>query len=307
MKKIFALAIAVVMALALAVPAFAHTAQEPSDKTAEFPKVAAGSITIDGVKDAAYDNACVIDAVEQNLENWDESPCNTSAKLWACWDGAYIYVYAECNDNDIFTDHEGEASDIWSGDHLGIIIDFDNNKTSEYAYNWADNGDHIVYINIAADGDTNFFTGYHMIADDMPYYNLVATKAIIDDAAGKIIYEAKLPCPVSEVEIKDGMKVGFEVGFTNATTADEKRMGNVTWSEHGADMWKWSHCCGTVTLLAEGAAAPAPAPAPEAPATPAPEAPVAPSNPSTADVSVLFYALASISAVGGVALINKRK
>ena len=329
MKKIFAIAIAIVMALALAAPAFALTELDESPVQVGIVKVAAGSVVIDGKKDAAYDATSAIFVNEQNLSSWDESPCDTNANMWVIWDGAYIYIYAECNDAEIWTDHEGDAGSIWSGDHLGIMFDFDYNRTIEYGYDYDDNGDNVVYINIAADGDSNFFTGYHLVQEGMPLYNLTQTKAIIDSDAGKIYYEAQLPVPATLVEVKDGMKVGFEVGFTNASAAGDNgnggRVGNVTISPFGSQMYRWTHPIATATLLASGEAGyfsptgeiapvdpapvdpapvdPAPAPADPAPVDPAPVAPV---NPGTADVSVIFYALASLSAVAGLA-ISKRK
>ncbi len=328
MKKIFALAIAIVMALALAVPAFAEYGEmEPSDAKVYFPKIE-GTITIDGVKDAAYDICPVIIAEEQNVDSWSDSPLTTSGKVWAVWNGAYVYVYAELfGDDDIWTSHEGDSSiggTIWNGDHLGIIIDWDHDKVpTDEQYSYDNNGDNVSYINIAADGDKDFFQAYHLQQDGMPYYKLTSTKAIIDSDNSMIIYEAQIPCAVTEVTVADGMQVGFEVGFTNASSEKEGRVGNVSISYHGADMWKWTHACSTATLLGLGEAVPGsavqpvastpadpePAPAPvepaPAPVEPAP-APVAPSNPTTADVSVLFYALASVSAVAGLA-ISKRK
>ncbi len=328
MKKIFAIAIAIVMALALAVPAFALTELDESPVQVGIAKVAAGSVVIDGVKDAAYDVTNPIFVNEQNLDSWDESPANTNANMWVVWDGAYIYIYAVCNDNEIWIGHDGtDTGDYWNGDHLGIMFDFDYNRTIEYEYSYDDNGDNVVYVNIPATGDVNDFHGYHLNQEGMPYYSSVQTKAIIDADAGTITYEAQLPCPVTMVEISDGMKVGFEVGFTNGSIEGDDgegdRVGNVTLSPFGSKMYKWTHVCSTATLLAEGEAgyynagteavepeAPvvepeAPVVEPEAPVV-EPEAPVAPSNPGTADVSVLFYALASVSAVAGLA-ISKRK
>ena len=338
MKKIFALAIAIVMALALAVPAFALTELDESPVQVGIVKVDAGSIVIDGVKDAAYDATQAIFVNEQNLDSWDESPADTNANMWVVWDGAYIYIYAECADDEIWVGHDGsDTSDYWDGDHLGIMFDWDYNRTIEYEYSYDDNGDNVVYINITAIGDVNDFHGYHLVQEGMPYANLTSTKAIIDEDAGKIIYEAALPVPATYLEVYEGMKVGFEVGFTNGSIEGDDgegdRVGNVTLSPFGSKMYKWTHVCSTATLLPAGESfyyvsanddatvvepeepvvepeepAVEPDVEPEVPAVEpeTPADPVAPSNPSTADVSVLFYALASLSAVAGLA-ISKRK
>ena len=313
MKKIFAIAIAIVMALALAAPAFALTELDESPVQVGIVKVPAGSVVIDGKKDAAYDATSAIFVNEQNLDSWDESPADTNANMWVIWDGAYIYIYAECTDDEIWVGHDGsDPGDYYDGDHLGIMFDFDYNRTIEYEYSYDDNGDNVVYINITAVGDVNDFCGYHLDQEGMPLYNLTQTKAIIDSDASKIYYEAQLPVPATLVEVKDGMKVGFEVGFTNGSIEGDggegDRVGNVTISPFGSKMYKWTHCIATATLLASGEAGYFSATGEIAPVDPAPvdPAPVAPVNPGTADVTAIFYALASISAVAGLA-ISKRK
>ncbi len=337
MKKIFAIAVAVAMVLSLCVASFAHTAAEPSDKTVGIRKVTPGSIVIDGEKDDVYGVEPTIKCEEQNLEDWTDSPCSTYGNAWIVWDGAFVYFYAECYDDEPYYLHEDTES-TWLRDSSAYMIDWDYNRTPEYAYSYDENGDNVCYVNLAGDG---FLIGYHLIDPSMPLYSQVQVETKDGTDTGVIVYELCIPAPVTTMDIKDGMVVGLEVQFINCSASAEKpdedpRVGAVTWSEHGNDMYRWTHCLGTATLLSEAdsvvdtpAAPVEPDPAPvepdpapvepdPAPVEPDPApvepdpAPVepdpTPSVPSapTADVSVLFYALASVSAVAGL-VISKRK
>ena len=80
MKKIFAIAVAVMMVLSLCVATFAHERMEPSDKTVDVRKVAPGSIVIDAERDDIYGEEPTILLEEQSTWAWADSPCNTSGK-----------------------------------------------------------------------------------------------------------------------------------------------------------------------------------------------------------------------------------
>ena len=214
----------------------------------ELVKTPENSVVVDGKKDDAYAHSNMIEVKEQNLDSWDESPADTEAKVWTLWDDEYLYIFGELKDSDIYTEHEGNPNSIWSGDKLDIFVDFDYNRTPEYSYSYDDNGDNVAFLAIAPDGGANFFTGYHLLQEDLPYYDLVQTSAVIDADAGLVYYEARIPLPEDHVAIEDGMKIGFEVAFTNATSEAENRVGCVSWSEHGGLIWKWSSPAGTAIL-----------------------------------------------------------
>ena len=136
MKKFLALAVALAMAISVAVPTLAETDityEEESPVVVNIPKVEPGLIAIDGVKDEAYDATTVTLVEEQNLDEWKKwgSLEDTSGKIWVVWDGAFVYIYGECHDEDLVTIHNGDNSasgPMSKGDHLGIILDWDYNR-----------------------------------------------------------------------------------------------------------------------------------------------------------------------------------
>ncbi len=88
-----------------------------------------------------------------------------------------------------------------------------------------------------------------MLDPELSYYDLVQTSAVIDPDAGMVYYEARIPVPTDLITVQDGMKVGFEVAFTNATTEAEGRVGCVSWSKYGSLIWKWTSPAGTAVLV----------------------------------------------------------
>ena len=266
MKRFLALAFALVMAISLAVPMLAETDityEDESPVVISVPKIEPGLIAIDGKKDDAYNVTSAIPVEEQNLDDWAQwgSMGDTSGKIWVVWDGSYVYTYAECVDPELLTIHGGDNETygpLFKGDHLGIIIDWDYNRefiSYDHKYSYDDYSDNISYINFAADGGKDFFQTYHLLQDGMSYFEQVSTYAYYDADAGIIYYECQIPVPYTEVEITDGMKVGYEVGFTNANSIgynrnpNDPRVGNVTLSPHGNKMWRWTNVCATAILL----------------------------------------------------------
>ena len=306
MKKYFVMVVAFIMTFAFAAPILAETELTEEDESPveiSIAKVDPGLIAIDGKKDDAYNTTSAIDVTVQSSEAFSE----TTAKIWVVWDGSFIYTYAECVDPEVLTIHGGDNSNeglMSYGDILSIIVDWDYNRefiSSEHQYSYDEFGDNVSFINIAADGGQDFFQSWHLVQEDMPYHELVSTYAYYDEDVETIYYEARIPVPHTEVEVTDGMKVGYEVAFTNANSVGlnknpkNPRVGSVSLSPFGSKMWRWTHVCATAILLgAEETDEPTDPIEPTDPVNPVeptgpvePSDPVEPDEPSTPDVPEL--------------------
>ena len=84
-------------------------------------EAAYGTVTVDGDKDAAWDNAGTI-PITINLGS------NVSANAKLLWDKDNLYVYAEIKDP-VLNNTNGDA---WEQDSLEVFIDENNGKSNSY-------------------------------------------------------------------------------------------------------------------------------------------------------------------------------
>ena len=97
MKKILSIALLIAVVATMAIAASAGSLGQKYPK-GDVALVDAGSITIDGVKDAAYANGAVIvsDTYRDYGVNGENGAVNTNYLLW---DGTYLYIFTEVKDN----------------------------------------------------------------------------------------------------------------------------------------------------------------------------------------------------------------
>jgi Domain of unknown function (DUF1083). len=269
-----------------------------SQKTMTIQRVADGSVIIDAVKDDIYNVATEQDMSEQNLTYFSSSPEDTTGKFITVYDSNYIYLYAEVSDSDIDYSN-ADSSQTWNRESIGVMLDFSYNRSENYEYSYADNGDLVCYINLSGDG---VLATYHMYASDAKtgLFDKISYKTISDDGKGKIIYEIAMPFP-SEVKVAEKLKFGMEVLATNAEGGT--RVGVISWSPDGSEMWHYSDVCGTALLgapvtaetVAETAAETA-APDTAAPVV-AETAAAAPQTGSNATIAVAVMAIAASAAI----------
>lgn len=125
MKKIitFALIISLVASMAIAVSAGSLGQKY---ERGDVLYVEPGSITIDGIKDAAYDGSATI--ISNLVDNGDTSNPNQSMTTTrVLWDGEYIYFFSEVKDNTSFIPplpHLLTQSE--NADSLEYIVTYDN-------------------------------------------------------------------------------------------------------------------------------------------------------------------------------------
>lgn len=275
-----------------------------SDKVLEIPCVADGTITVDGKMDDAYALCAVQSIAEQDLHYLPDNPQNATGQFWACYDSSYLYLFVEVTDENIDYSNT-DTSAVTSREAIGIMLDFDYNRSENYAYSYANNKDRVGYLNLSGDGYT---ASYHIYANDLdgadPYYglyDLITFDTVSDTKDGRILYEVALPFP-EDMTLEAGTKIGLELLINNAENGG--RVGAATWSSVGHDMWRYSDVCGTVILGAPVAAEPETT---EAETVSDTEAVVETTTaPATADAGVTA-AVAAIVAAAGYTAAKKRK
>lgn len=247
MKKALIVVLSALLVSAMAIPALASDPE--STNTANAVKVANDSITIDAVKDDLYDTGAHITIAEQNLDYFPASLEDSNGEAWIVFDDNYIYVYVDIYDEEIDYSN-ADPSQTWNRESIGICIDFDYNRSVDYEYSYADNGDHVAYVNLSGDG---VLVTYHMYTVDA-LLNAVKFSTVSKTDDNHILYEVACPIPGEDygVSIVDGQKVGFEICAPNAYAGS--RNGNISWSPSGTEMWHYLHVMGTLVLGGTSAA-----------------------------------------------------
>lgn len=265
-----------------------------STKVMNVPRVPDGLIVIDAEKDDLYSHAEEQQLVEQNFEYFPMSPGNTNGVFYTLYDSNYIYLYVDVTDPDIDYSH-ATPEETWNRESIGVILDFSYIREEAYEYSYANSGDLICYINLSGDGT---MVTYHMYATDADtgLYDKIKFATVADTGNGHILYELAMPIP-EQVDVSEGLKFGFEITACNAELGS--RVGVVTWSPEGSEMWHYTDVCGTAIF---GAAVVVETPEPETEAEPktAAEAPVetvdTPPSPATGNITIAISIIAAASA-----------
>ncbi|MBQ2279305.1 MAG: hypothetical protein II333_12105, partial [Clostridia bacterium] len=234
MKKFLSAALA-----ALLLAASAGTAVYAADVPAG--EAVKGTPTIDGKIDDLWASAPVynIDRVKDGRDTGLKSTFS------AMWDDSALYVLIIAEDSD--HSFEGGAS---VGDGMEIYMDFNNAKTMAY-----DDDAQAYFAMCANDAATLSYDG-------SPY-----GKMVLEDAAsvamttedGRYIYEAKILDEAMEVELAEGMTIGFDIQVNDQVSGETSRSGAYGWSDDINKAWESPEVFGNLTLTAGGAAAAAPA------------------------------------------------
>lgn len=288
-----------------------------SKVTMTVPRVADGAITIDGEMDDIYSECTTQDIAIQDFDNFTFNPESLYGKFWACYDSNYFYLYVDATEEFTIDYESTDVTNIVSHDALGMMLDFDYNRDTEYAYSYADNGDRVGYVNLSGDG---YMATYHIYSQDLAaddtysdLYDKIQFATVPSTDDNHILFEVALPIPADQ-DLTAGIKIGLGVLLNNAEFGGE-RVGQALWTPEGGEMWRWSDACGTV-VLGELVGAVEEAPVEEAPAeevveTPVEDAPVveevveAPVEeavaPATADLLFAPIAAVLLAAAGFVA------
>ena len=120
MKKLLSLVISAVLALSAGI---AVSASDIGECKGEVPKIDTGIITVDGVKDSAYEKGLKVD-INQFNAGAETGTYGIAYMLWA--DGSY-YLLVEVHDADVQQPTaDAQANTPWTTDSVEIFFDFGN-------------------------------------------------------------------------------------------------------------------------------------------------------------------------------------
>ena len=286
-KSILSTMVVLALVLGMAVSSFAATFTAAYATTAPV---------IDGEIDAIWETTEAIYTNGDFDSDWYEGCASGSVRI--LWDETALYFLAEIQD---FTPVPMEVP---YNDFVNLWVSEFNTRADSYE---ADIGDYLFCI--CSNGMTGIEMGDLYIDNAAPYQASLSAAKRNDSG---YVAEVMIPyCSLSESDAVAGHVIGFVMSVDDDWNSDGERdcyTPTMTAREAGIydDETYWSDTASMaeVEFLA-GEKAEEPAVDPEEPAVD-PEEP-SDDNPGTADVTAIFYALASLSAVGGVALIGKRK
>ncbi len=306
MKKLFSAILAgLLMATTVA-------ASDIGEQKGIVPQIAEGIIQVDGVKDAAYDEALVVDINQYLIGDEDNA---ATAKAYMLWAKGAFYFLAEVKDADVvIPTSEVQNDKPWETDSVEMFFDFGNEHADLVQQFRVDCSGFPSYY---SEGGVDSAYGPELAA---PYFDGYAVT--LTDAG----YNVEMYVNLEKYGLAEGQSIGLNLQVndmlsthTSGGTDNQRNMvsslGAGSWDADFYDYVTLGAMLDIQAPVEEPAAEPeAPAAEPEAPAA-EPEAPaaepevVAPAPvvvaPQTFDAGIIA-AVSAIIALAGVALNKKR-
>ena len=191
MKKIFSLALVVLMLAALAVPAFAA---EKGTSYGNVPKTSE-AIKVDGKMDDIYKKGLVVKSLTKDINGKDAAASFTTYLLWNGKDT--IYCYADIVDPTYFDySKAAKAPSAWNTDSLELFLDYSNKVARTRDQYRIDNAGVATYY------DTKTYTGKDAAPFGFQGYAMTKT------AKG---YAVEFQIKAYKEAIAGDMKIGFHL------------------------------------------------------------------------------------------------
>lgn len=321
MKKLFALSVVVAIVITMAVPSFAGSLGTYYGEVPYCPE----EIVIDSVQDEAYIKYNALKVLIDYIPS-DEFNTGIHGTAYLLWSDGYLYTWIQVDDPEVCSpDPAKQVSSPWQTDCVEFFIDHTNESYMERddgvsdGYVGKDYSNVIQYrLDVSGwpsvyghDEEGNTWSAYGQNGQGRPDADGNYADAYFDYAGNFVsnLYFVEYKIPLNE-----GVSAGDELGFGFMITDYYNGAADCTYaklSDSEGYIW-WVQNLNYVSLGEKAEDAVVELTDPEIPAVTEPEVPVVPdtpatNNPVTADLSVLFYALASVSAVGGLSLIGKKK
>ena len=202
MKKLFALIMTTLLVATMAVSAFAS---EAGACKGIVPKVEAGSVVVDGVKDAAYENALCVD-INQFLSGADLGTYGKAYMLWT--DGSY-YLFVEVFDEDVATPSEAaHLNTPWTTDSVEMFFDF-SNEAADLAEQYRI--DCTGYPSYYIQGGAYYAYGPE---DAKEYFDEYAASKT--DVGYNVEMRVNLKEALADYEIKEGNSIGLQLQINDS-------------------------------------------------------------------------------------------
>ncbi len=302
MKKFLSSVLAIAL---MATMALTSAASDVAECKGDVPKVEAGSVTIDGVKDAAYDNALCVD-ISQPL---DGAATGTYGKAYMLWtDGSY-YLLVEVYDADVVAPTEdNQLNSPWMTDSVEIFFDFTNEAAGlAEQYRIDCTGFPSYYI----EGGAYYAYGPE---DAKEYFDEYAASKT--DVGYNVEMRVNLKEALEDYELKEGNSIGLQLQINDCTSDGNRCVYNMVSSQNAGSwdvsLYDYVTLGAPITVAAETEAE-TEAAAPETEAeteavvaetveetvvAPAETSEAAETAPQTFDAGVIAAAVAVISAAG---------
>lgn len=253
--------------------------------------------TIDGVIDPIWDTTVAQNYIDSG-DDWTEGDVTAYSKI--LWDETALYYLIVVTDTTVGPDFSSQANDS-----INLWISENNTKASSFE---EDIGDYMYMI--TSTGHTLHDIGS---AAGIEYNQAIYTASLVGFTKTDDGYIAELKQPfVSKITPEAGYIFGYTFSVNDDRDGDAVRdayVHSASDADNGgsaSNYWSATEALGEVELLAPVAEPEIPAPDAEiVEPDPAPVVDPEPSNPSTADISGLFYALAAVSAACGYFLTKK--
>lgn len=195
MKKLFAILLCTMMLAAMLVPA---SASGLGSEWGKVPKTT-DAITLDGAKDAIYDQGLIVPIETVREAN---SELSATGKAYFVWADGYLYVYAEVQDEWLKPITEGVSNHL--NDGVELSLDWDNDGASSGKYVTWYNG-YVERVNAFKDPAADYGA------------EIVAKKT--GDKTYSIEWKLTLP-----KEIKAGSEIAMYMHINNNTEAGKRVM-----------------------------------------------------------------------------------
>lgn len=236
-----------------------HTAKQLASGT---------TITLDGVKDAAYDTTAALLIETVSAEENEGTPA-AKGEAWILWDDDYLYVFVEVTDSDISTKQIG---DPYANDSVEVWLDTCQQLPATTAGYGESNRPVSLYrgelgYRVVA-GQIGNDTWSHWLGDDERTRPSAASK--VADNRLSYTVEYKIPwgkkvddlddgfanyIPALDAHIGDenytkvGQIVDIMININDDNGQDGKREGIVSLNSKGSNAWQWAGVLDQLKLL----------------------------------------------------------
>jgi len=295
MKKLLALALC--MAL-LTIPALAIEMTAPK-----------ATITLDGVLDDAYGEPL-------EIKYFNEGNPGATGKAWAAWDDDYIYLYFEVDDKTPFHEHANH----YERDSVEVFLDWYNKKDDDTSDDEGAPFWQYRFSSAPNESGQQFSLNINWASlgwDDSSEEKNAAGNTVVNLSATKYTVETRIPYKQFGLKVGEGSIIGADFMIGDNQEGDSRNsMAFPDPDFTSNNQYQHPFELGVALKLGPPAPPPAveappaaetPAPAPDAgaaaPAEPPPPPPAA--APTTGDLGILAFVVATAMAAGAFVLGKK--
>lgn len=215
-----------------------------SKQTADAIYAADTGITVDGMKDEAYDKATCIE-ISRPVYNYGSNLTDTWGQAWVAWNEEYLYVYARIYDENVDTSYPTPTtSSMYMRDSLDVFVDApnDHGDGNEISYGLEQ------YMICTGANNKDF------IIKGSDEYDLTSEFSGTRRRVRKTDYGYELEFRIAWFEmaidfIEEGACIGMDFQINDAMGNGVGREAMVMWSDHRGEAFRYVERMGDVYLI----------------------------------------------------------